>query len=50
MRRQYGADATVVMFNRVTTDGFFAAPDVNLDWGMKEREGAVASWRSDRWI
>ena len=28
----------IVMFNRVTTDGFFAAPDGNLDWVVPDDE------------
>lgn len=33
-------DATrrIVMFNRVTADGYFAAPDGNLDWVVPEAE------------
>ena len=26
----------IVMFNQVTADGFFAAPDGNLDWVVKD--------------
>jgi dihydrofolate reductase len=36
----------IVMFNRVTTDGFFAGPDGNLDWVVPDndvdRDGAAA--------
>ena len=28
----------IVMFNRVTADGYFAAPDGNLDWVVPEEE------------
>jgi dihydrofolate reductase len=28
----------IVMFNRVTTDGFFAGPDGNLDWVVPDNE------------
>lgn len=36
----------IVMFNRVTADGFFAGPDGNLDWAVPDAEldrSAVAS-------
>ena len=28
----------IVMFNRVTADGYFAGPDGNLDWVVPEEE------------
>ena len=28
----------IVMFNRVTADGYFAAPDGNLDWVVPDEE------------
>lgn len=41
----------IVMFNRVTADGFFAGPDGNLDWFVPDAEldrtAAEAIQRSD---
>jgi dihydrofolate reductase len=35
----------IVMFNWLTTDGYFSAPDGNLDWVVPEEEQAKAAAR-----
>src|SRR5438093_7421378 len=46
MRR--GPMRPIVMFNWLTTDGYFSAPDGNLDWVVPDEEQAKAAAKDIR--